>query len=289
MYNSQTQLQVLAQVMHHDAISGAIRALIEGLSEQAPAGTRVVWSPGSVQTAIGDMQGAHHVFLVDPVLDGGGQIIFFFPTPLSLAQKEDLDQFLGLAERWMHALFEMEQLEASLGSAASQDPLTGVLNARAYAARVGQLLHASPSASGAPVVLHLDLIQFKSINDQLGDEMGDELLFAFADRIRKQLGANDCFGRLGPDEFGLVFMDRVSGSESMAFVEKFLRWVQRPPIQTSHWHGVRIGIAPVSDHPLSARELLLAAANALRSTKVMTTPAYAMAGQAPQVIAADLQ
>lgn len=288
MYSSQAQIQVLEQVMHHDAVAGAIRALIEGLGEQAPAGSRIVWSPGSVQTAIEDMQGAQHVFLVDPVLDGGGQIIFFFPSPLLSAQKENLDRFLGMAERWMHALFEMEQLEASLGHAASQDPLTGVLNARAYAARVGQLLQAGAALTAVPVVLHLDLIQFKSVNDQLGDEMGDELLFAFADRIRKQLGAQDCFGRLGPDEFGLVFMNRTPGSDTTAFIEKFLRWVQRPPIETSHWHGVRIGIAPVSEQGLSARELLLAAANALRSTKVMTTPAYAMAGQAPQVIAADL-
>jgi diguanylate cyclase (GGDEF)-like protein len=288
MYSSQAQLQVLEQVMHHDAVVGAIRALIEGLGEQAPAGSRIVWSPGSVQTAIEDMQGAQHVFLVDPVLDGGGQIIFFFPSPLSSAEKENLDRVLGMAERWMHALFEMEQLEASLGHAASRDPLTGVLNARAYAARVGQLLQAGTALKATPVVMHLDLIQFKSVNDQLGDEMGDELLFAFADRVRKQIAAQDCFGRLGPDEFGLVFMNRSPGSDTTAFIEKFLRWVQKPPIETSHWHGVRIGIAPVSDQGLSARELLLAAANALRSTKVMTTPAYAMAGQSPQVIAADL-
>jgi diguanylate cyclase (GGDEF)-like protein len=288
MYSSQAQLQVLEQVMHHDAVVGAIRALIEELGEQAPAGSRIVWSPGSVQTAIEDMQGAQHVFLVDPVLDGGGQIIFFCPSPLSSVQKDNLDRFLGMAERWMHALFEMEQLEASLGHAASQDPLTGVLNARAYAARVGQLLQEGTSLQTAPLVLHLDLIQFKSVNDQLGDEMGDELLFAFADRIRKQLGPQDCFGRLGPDEFGLVFMNRSPGADTTTFIEKFLRWVQRPPIETIHWRGVRIGIAPFSEQGLSARDLLLAASNALRSTKVMTTPAYAMAGQPPQVIAADL-
>lgn len=288
MYNSQIQIQVLEQVMQQDAVAGAMHALADGLSRHAPVGARIVWSPGSVQTAIDDMQGAQHVFLVDPVLEGGGQMIFFSPTAFSSDQKQDLDRFLGMAERWMHALLEVEQLEATLGHAASQDPLTGILNARAYAAAVGQLLQKSEASLAPLLALHLDLVQFKSVNDQLGDEMGDELLFAFADRIRMQLSPDDCFGRLGPDEFGLVFTHRKAGTETSAFIERFVRWVQKPPIQTSLWNGVRVGVASASVQGVQAKDLLLAAANAVRSTKVLASPSYALAGQSPQAISADL-
>lgn len=291
MYSSQIQIAILGQVMHHDAVAGAIHALAEGLQTQAPPGTRVIWSPGALQTAMEDMQGAQHVFLVDPVLEGGGQLIFFSSTALSSDQKYELDRFLAMAERWMHALFEMEQLEATLGYAASQDPLTSILNARAYAARVAQLVQLGADHGSSVLVLHLDLIRFKSVNDQLGDDMGDELLFAFADRIRKQLGPDDCFGRLGPDEFGVCFVDRPDNQASAGFLQRFLRWVQKAPIQTSLWHGVRVGAAygsVLQGHAPLAKEVLLAAANALRSTKVLTVPAFALAGQSPQIIESDL-
>ena len=288
MYNTDTQIQILGQVMRHEAVQGALQALIDGLHHQSPAGGRVVWSPGSVQTAIQDMQGAQHVFLIDTALEGGGQLIFFFAEPLSSLQRESLDRFLGMAERWMHALREMDQLESSLGHVVLQDPLTGILNARTYAARVAQI--AGVGSDGPPdlLVLHLDLVQFKSVNDQLGDEIGDELLFAFADRIKRQMGPQDCLGRLGPDEFGLVFVGRGLGSESAGFVERFVRWVQKPPIETSLWNGVRIGVADSKVNGIRARELLLAAAAAARATKVFAGPAFAYAGQSPQAIASDV-
>lgn len=287
MYNTDTQIQILGHVMRHEAVQGALQALIDGLRQQSPAGGRVVWSPGSVQTAIQDMQGAQHVFLIDTNLEGGGQLIFFFPESLSSQQREGLDRFLVMAERWMHALREMDQLEASLGHVVLQDPLTGILNARTYAARVAQLVDARREGVPDLLVLHLDLVQFKSVNDQLGDEIGDELLFAFADRIKRQMGPQDCLGRLGPDEFGLVFVGRGRGAEKTGFVEKFVRWLQKPPIETSLWNGVRIGIADSQVGGLRAKALLLSAATAVRATKVFAGPAFAYAGQSPQAIASD--
>jgi diguanylate cyclase (GGDEF)-like protein len=287
MYNTDTQLQILGQVMRHEAVQGALQALIDGLHQQSPVGGRVVWSPGSVQTAIQEMQGAQHVFLIDTALEGGGQLIFFFAESLSSQQREGLDRFLVMAERWMHALREMDQLEASLGHVVSQDPLTGILNARTYAARVAQIADARRDGGVDFLLLHLDLVQFKSVNDQLGDEIGDELLFAFADRIKRQMGPQDCIGRLGPDEFGLVFVGRGLGAETAGFIEKFVRWVQKPPIETNLWNGVRIGVADYEVEGLRARELLLSAAAALRATKVFPGPAFAYAGQSPQAITSD--
>ncbi|MFZ9314121.1 MAG: GGDEF domain-containing protein [Burkholderiaceae bacterium] len=287
MYNTDTQIQILGQVMRHEAVQGALQALIDGLHQHSPVGGRLVWSPGSVQTAIQDMQGAQHVFLIDTSLEGGGQLIFFFPDPISSQQREGLDRFLGMAERWMHALREMDQLEASLGHVVSQDPLTGILNARTYAARVAQIANASPDGIPDLLALHLDLVQFKSVNDQLGDEIGDELLFAFADRIKRQMGPEDCFGRLGPDEFGLVFVGRGLGVQTAGFVERFVHWVQKPPIETSLWNGVRIGVADSRVEGLQAKELLLSAACAVRAAKVFTGPAFAYAGKSPQAITSD--
>jgi hypothetical protein len=77
------------------------------------------------------------------------------------------------------------------------------------------------------------------------------------------------------------------GAETVGFVERFVRWVQKPPIETSLWNGVRIGVADSQVEGLRAKELLLSAATAVRTTKVFGGPAFAYAGQSPQAIASD--
>ena len=53
-------------------------------------------------------------------------------------------------------------------------------------------------------VLYLDLDHFKSINDTLGHQAGDELLKEVAQRFRHCLNEGDLIARLGGDEFAVV-------------------------------------------------------------------------------------
>src|SRR4029079_12714691 len=52
-----------------------------------------------------------------------------------------------------------------------------------------------------------DLDHFKSINDRFGHAVGDRVLQVFADTTRANLGASDLVGRLGGEEFAMVFYD----------------------------------------------------------------------------------
>jgi diguanylate cyclase (GGDEF)-like protein len=59
---------------------------------------------------------------------------------------------------------------------------------------------------GAPVsVLMFDLDRFKEINDTFGHAVGDSVLLIFCEVASSALRANDVFGRIGGEEFAVVF------------------------------------------------------------------------------------
>ncbi len=81
------------------------------------------------------------------------------------------------------------------------DPLTGMLNRKALAARVSELTEQS-RVSGEPIGLVVgDLDRFKDVNDSLGHSVGDAVLRDVARVLRTQLRAFDLVYRLGGEEF----------------------------------------------------------------------------------------
>src|SRR5256886_11066428 len=61
---------------------------------------------------------------------------------------------------------------------------------------------------GNPVsLLLLDLDEFKEINDEYGHRVGDKVLLAFGELIRKHLRGADVPCRLGGDEFAIILSD----------------------------------------------------------------------------------
>lgn len=97
---------------------------------------------------------------------------------------------------------ELVQLRASWQ--ASHDPVTQLLNRGGFEAKLHQLFELSEQEQGRHALLHMDLDQFKVINDTCGHNAGDHLLQQVALLIRKELRDSDILGRLGGDEFGVV-------------------------------------------------------------------------------------
>ncbi|MDO3431917.1 GGDEF domain-containing protein [Rhizobium sp. CBN3] len=100
------------------------------------------------------------------------------------------------------------------------DELTGVANRRFVMARVEDMLEAvRHGSSGCLAVFDID--NFKRINDRLGHHAGDLVLRDFAHRIHQNVRRNDCFGRVGGEEFLLV-MPATSPEDALAMVERML-------------------------------------------------------------------
>jgi diguanylate cyclase len=97
------------------------------------------------------------------------------------------------------------RLEKQNFDLANSDPLTGIANRRAIMALLAQE-HAQRLKDGAQFgVALLDLDGFKGVNDTLGHHSGDALLQHVASRLAKSALPSDHVGRLGGDEFIILF------------------------------------------------------------------------------------
>lgn len=93
-----------------------------------------------------------------------------------------------------------ERVEGEQRRMASRDPLTAILNRRAFVEQASRHLE---GARGAPaVLLLLDIDHFKRINDAFGHAAGDAVLLAFCQLAADNLPREAVLGRLGGEEFG---------------------------------------------------------------------------------------
>jgi diguanylate cyclase (GGDEF)-like protein len=94
---------------------------------------------------------------------------------------------------------------------ALKDPLTGLLNHRAFQERLAEELRRAERGEYAVSVVALDLDDFKTVNGA-GHAVGDEALRAVAAAVRDELRACDVCGRVGGDEFMLALVDADVGT-----------------------------------------------------------------------------
>jgi diguanylate cyclase (GGDEF)-like protein len=90
---------------------------------------------------------------------------------------------------------------------ARTDPLTGLLNSRAFLDELSLHLQRARRGGQPITFVYLDLDRFKHLNDEQGHQEGDRALGAVADVLRRELRRTDVLGRLGGDEFAMIFPD----------------------------------------------------------------------------------
>ena len=97
------------------------------------------------------------------------------------------------------------ELEARLSHQAFHDTLTGLANRALFEERLGlALARQARIRRGAVAVIFIDLDDFKSINDMLGHQAGDQLLRVASERLLQCLRPADTAARLGGDEFAIA-------------------------------------------------------------------------------------
>lgn len=90
---------------------------------------------------------------------------------------------------------------------ALRDDLTGLINRRAAGELIALELRRKQRHQGQLLLAMIDLDRFKTINDEHGHVVGDQVLRAFADTIRTSVRDSDVLARWGGDEFLLMLSD----------------------------------------------------------------------------------
>ncbi|RVU38359.1 GGDEF domain-containing protein [Hwanghaeella grinnelliae] len=87
---------------------------------------------------------------------------------------------------------------------ATTDPLTGILNRRAFL-EAAEAVHRNAFRAGTEYcIISLDIDHFKQINDTFGHAAGDTVLIALCDLVQNLKRAVDVWGRVGGEEFALA-------------------------------------------------------------------------------------
>jgi two-component system cell cycle response regulator len=133
-------------------------------------------------------------YLVEPVADGE-----VLARAEAAARTKDLQHELVAQGLRLEALLR-------------EDALTGLANRRAILTQLGGMVsgarrHGHPFSIGI-----LDLDDFKSINDEHGHHVGDDVLIAAVRAMRAHLRAEDQLGRLGGEEFLVLLPDTAAGA-----------------------------------------------------------------------------
>ncbi len=141
--------------------------------------------------------------LVRPI--GFGQEII---ARIALSQKGVGDRedtrVLDVIARELGGPLRMTLLVEETQRAATTDPLTGLTNRRALLTAL-DVEQSRSERHGYPMsLLMLDVDHFKSINDEHGHAMGDQVLVAFAGLLARHARKTDIVGRWGGEEFVMV-------------------------------------------------------------------------------------
>jgi diguanylate cyclase (GGDEF)-like protein/PAS domain S-box-containing protein len=221
----------------HDRIIGATLREIAGeqiYAGMAPhvaaalAGTRSTFSGRS------DIQGRRYDHRTQFVPDGHGG---FYSLTQDVTALED-------------ARRELEQL-------ARFDPLTGLANRRHFEESLAEASARAQRNGTAIVLLALDVDRFKQINDTHGHAVGDEVLKAFAARIRECVYEVDLPARLGGDEFVVLVEYSPSAEVGAAVARRICEAMKEPVVAADLSLAVTTSIGIGVHFPVRSSEALL--------------------------------
>jgi diguanylate cyclase (GGDEF)-like protein/PAS domain S-box-containing protein len=164
---------------------------------------------------------------------------------------------------------EQKQSEEYALFLGNHDALTGLISRPSFERKLDEHIAYANRYGHEAALLHLDLIQFKFVNDAYGHEEGDQIIVKVSQLIQAALEETDVLGRLGGDEFGVILpvADHQS-AETMA--ERLISIINSHSfkIKGANIHiGAAIGITMIPDEGLHSGGLLAHADAALNHAK----------------------
>jgi diguanylate cyclase (GGDEF)-like protein/PAS domain S-box-containing protein len=176
---------------------------------------------------------------------------------------------------------DLKAAEDEIRNLAFYDPLTRLPNRRLLRDRLEQALTSSVRHQRHGALLLLDLDDFKTLNDTLGHDVGDQFLIEVARRLSACVREGDTVARQGGDEFVVILedlsADAFAAAQAESVATKILRTIGQPyqldlstagvAVKRNHHCTVSIGITLFRDHDTSVEELMKRADTAMYRAK----------------------
>ena len=139
-----------------------------------------------------------------------------------------IDDMQTALARLREQIGKFNESQAHLAYLAKHDVLTGLPNRALGRDRIEQALARSVRRGGLLAVLFVDLDNFKSVNDMLGHDIGDDFLKAVAARLTQAVRKSDVVSRHGGDEFLIALVDIASADDASNVATAILANLAQP-------------------------------------------------------------
>jgi diguanylate cyclase (GGDEF)-like protein len=162
----------------------------------------------------------------------------------------------------LDALDAAEKTETELRYLADHDPLTALLNRRAFRARLDTYVNFAARYGGRGSVMVIDVDGLKETNDKHGHQQGDNLIRRVAATLRERVRATDIVARLSGDEFA-VLMPQSDVEGALQLAEDLRAEVEDSFVGDPELEGstISVGVTMFGAESDGASEAVLAAAD----------------------------
>jgi diguanylate cyclase (GGDEF)-like protein/PAS domain S-box-containing protein len=184
------------------------------------------------------------------VMDKDGRIIFVRTSSRPLYKDGEIVGITAL----MTDITERKQMERKLEEMATHDYLTGLPNRVLLTDRFTMAAALAHRNKARLAVMSLDLDKFKTINDTLGHDAGDQVLKSVSKRLGGIIRASDTLARVGGDEFILVMMETNHREDATVIAQKILDSFAEPLSIDGHRLHLTTSIG-IAIYPEDAQDL----------------------------------
>jgi diguanylate cyclase (GGDEF)-like protein len=149
---------------------------------------------------------------------------------------------LSAAANLIRFVLEHEAIQREMARQARTDPLTGLLNRRAFLEEIARCAERLDREELPGTLMFVDLDNFKVVNDAMGHEMGDQVLVHTAGMLRNVVRPTDLVARLGGDEFA-VWMNGADHMTAAERAEQLRTQVPREMSELGGGNSLRLGVS----------------------------------------------
>jgi diguanylate cyclase (GGDEF)-like protein len=250
-----SQLQVLAIVIM--IVIDGKRGFITGMSIQI----------FSLLSVFFQVFAQHNTKVIPGIATNIVSLIMFIIIYYHMEKNRKLhDELTDNYEKLIEQNHMIEDKDKTLTQLAYYDRMTGLPNRAFFADKLQEYIE-----NGTPfAVIHMDMDNFKQINDNFGHQCGDELIKVYSDRFEKYCGTKYTCSKIGGDEFGMILIGRYTEADILNIVEQ-LRTLFSEPVQLNAGNfsiTMSYGICGYPNDGGTPDNLITAAETALYNAKI---------------------